>query len=156
MTSIARPSRRLRASATAMRYWGLRILPSRVSLILTAMVKRVLLLVSRCNSAMRAGLPDPVLPRVSDHRTTSAHQPRRWVDSRPLCQSDRGQRKSRHARYMRQLRQRMLAMVAEQLGHPHGLLSPVIAGALNRGNGRAIADAVAAADVQPGATVADI
>src|SRR6476469_245970 len=40
MTSIARPSRRVRASATAMRYWGLRILPSRVSLILTAMMKR--------------------------------------------------------------------------------------------------------------------
>ena len=36
MTSIARPSRRLRASATTMRYWGLRILPRRVSLILTA------------------------------------------------------------------------------------------------------------------------
>src|SRR5262245_15419796 len=62
------------------------------------MVKRLLLLVSRCNSAMRAGLPDPVLPRVSGHRTTSAHQLRRWVDSRPLCQSGRGQRKSRHAR----------------------------------------------------------
>src|SRR5690349_15030817 len=39
MTSIERPSRRVRESATAMRYWGLRILPSRVSLILTAMVE---------------------------------------------------------------------------------------------------------------------
>src|ERR1043165_9004165 len=39
MTSMERPSRRVRASATAMRYWGLRILPSRVSLILTAMVE---------------------------------------------------------------------------------------------------------------------
>src|ERR1700741_4626285 len=46
MTSIARPSRRVRASATAMRYWGLRILRSRVSLILTAMVKRSLLMIA--------------------------------------------------------------------------------------------------------------
>src|ERR1700694_923181 len=44
MTSIDRPSRRGRASATAMRYWGLRILPSRVSLILTAMVEPLLLM----------------------------------------------------------------------------------------------------------------
>lgn len=47
-------------------------------------------------------------------------------------------------------------MVAGQLGRPHGLLGPVVARALNRGNGRAIEDAVAAADVAPGATVADI
>src|SRR4029078_9113159 len=40
MTSRDLPARRVRASATAMRYWGLRILPSRVSLILTAMMKR--------------------------------------------------------------------------------------------------------------------
>src|SRR5689334_12940079 len=40
MTSMERPSRRVRESATAMWYWGLRILPSRVSLILTAMMKR--------------------------------------------------------------------------------------------------------------------
>src|ERR1700759_2681950 len=40
MTLMERPSRRVRESATAMRYWGLRILPSRVSLILTAMMKR--------------------------------------------------------------------------------------------------------------------
>src|ERR1700682_2243281 len=44
MPSIDRPSRRVRASATAMRYWGLRILPSRVSLILTAMVELLLLI----------------------------------------------------------------------------------------------------------------
>ena len=37
MVSIDRPSRRVRASATITRYCGLRILPSRVSLILTAM-----------------------------------------------------------------------------------------------------------------------
>src|SRR6201992_2548056 len=40
MTSIARPSRRVRESATAMRYCGLRIFPSRGSLIFTAMVKQ--------------------------------------------------------------------------------------------------------------------
>src|ERR1700733_11173594 len=55
MTSIARPSRRVRESATAMRYCGLRIFPSRVSLIFTAMVKQLLLRMSRCNSAIRAG-----------------------------------------------------------------------------------------------------
>src|SRR5699024_924873 len=37
MFSIPRPSRRVRASATMIRYCGLRILPRRVSLILTAM-----------------------------------------------------------------------------------------------------------------------
>ena len=46
MTSMDRPSRRVRASATAMRYWGLRILPNRVSLILTAMLKRILLMIA--------------------------------------------------------------------------------------------------------------
>jgi hypothetical protein len=38
-----------------------------VSLILTAMVKHFSS-VSRCNSAMRAELPDPVLPYVYDRR----------------------------------------------------------------------------------------
>src|ERR1700730_2903949 len=71
MPAIERRPRRVRASATAMRYWGLRILPSRVSLIFTAMVKRSLLCVSRCNSATRAGCPDPVLPRVYDHRAST-------------------------------------------------------------------------------------
>src|ERR1700744_4928222 len=70
MISMARPSRRVRESATAMRYWGLRILPSLVSLIFTAMVERLLLLVSRCNSAIRAGCRDPVLPRVCDRAAT--------------------------------------------------------------------------------------
>src|SRR4029079_9271114 len=69
MASIERPSRRVRAAGTAMRYWGLRILPSRVSLILTAMIERYLLL--RCHAAIqrpRAGRPDPVLPYVCDRR----------------------------------------------------------------------------------------
>src|SRR5512139_2529491 len=79
MISIARPSRRVRASATAMRYWGLRILPSRVSLILTAMVERFS---CDCHAAIqrsRAGCPDPVLPYVCDRRAamvarqTAAH-----------------------------------------------------------------------------------
>src|ERR1700739_3349099 len=83
MTSIERPSRRVRASARAMGYWGLRILPSRVSLIFTAMVKRFLLCVSRCNSATRAECPDPVLPRVSDRRAARD----RATDSRLLCQN---------------------------------------------------------------------
>src|SRR5690606_15520780 len=38
MDSMARPSRRVRASATTTRYWGLRILPRRVSLMRTAML----------------------------------------------------------------------------------------------------------------------
>src|SRR6516165_5179447 len=84
MTSIERPSRRVRPSATAMRYWGLRILPSRVSLIFTAMVKRFLLYVSRCNSATRAGCRGPVLPRVCDRRAARS----RAADSRLLCQNE--------------------------------------------------------------------
>src|SRR5271165_7319154 len=70
MISIARPSRRVRESATAMRYCGLRILPSRLSLIFTDIVERLLLWVSRCNSAIRAGCQDPVLPRVRDREAT--------------------------------------------------------------------------------------
>src|SRR5271166_1457587 len=91
MISIARPSRRVRESATAMRYWGLRILPSRLSLIFTDMVKRLLLWVSRCNSAIRAGCRNPVLPRVSaapGHARkgtvagrTAAHCARAWPRS---------------------------------------------------------------------------
>src|SRR6478752_2321521 len=88
MISMARPSRRVRASATAMRYWGLRILPSRVSLILTAMVKPLLLL--RCHAAIqRYGrmCRYPVLPHVCDRRPavvgwqTAAHCAR-------ACRSD--------------------------------------------------------------------
>src|SRR3984885_10559445 len=87
MISIARPSRRVRESGTAMRYCGLRILPNRVSLIFTAMVKRLLLRVSRCNSAIRAGCQDPVLPRVCDRRTSTPLKVGRAADSRPLCQN---------------------------------------------------------------------
>src|SRR5689334_5853986 len=89
MTSMERPSRRVRASATEMRYWGLRILPSRVSLIFTAMVERFLLCVSRCNSAIGAGCPDPVLPRVYDRSAMR----NRSADSRPLCQTRGGDQK---------------------------------------------------------------
>src|SRR6185295_1678724 len=69
MTSMDRPSRRVRASATAMRYWGLRILPNRVSLILTAMIEAIS--PDYCHAAIqrsRAECPDPVLPYVCDHR----------------------------------------------------------------------------------------
>lgn len=58
--------------------------------------------------------------------------------------------------YMTPLRQKLLATVAGQLGHPHGLLAPLVARALNRGNQRAIAAAVDAADPQPGTVAADI
>jgi len=57
---------------------------------------------------------------------------------------------------MTQLRQRLLSTVAGQLGRPHGLLSPLVARLLNRGNGRAIAAAVDAAQVRSGAVAADI
>src|SRR6185369_10852886 len=74
MTSMERPSRRVRASATAMRYWGLRILPSRVSLILTAMMKRFS---CGCHAAIqrsRADCPDPVLPYVCDRRASAVRE----------------------------------------------------------------------------------
>src|SRR6476619_3427077 len=69
MTSMDRPSRRVRASATAMRYCGLRILPNRVSLIFTAMLKRILLMIATLQFSDRGRrCPDPVLPYVCDHR----------------------------------------------------------------------------------------
>lgn len=49
-----------------------------------------------------------------------------------------------------------MTMMAGQLGRPHGALAGVVAGALNRGNGQAIATAVAAAQVPAGGTAADI
>src|SRR6201998_2952371 len=64
MISIARPSRRVRESAIAMRYCGLRILPSLLSLIFTAMVKRVLLMRVTLQFSDPGGCRDPVLPRV--------------------------------------------------------------------------------------------
>jgi SAM-dependent methyltransferase len=57
---------------------------------------------------------------------------------------------------MSQLRQRLLSAVAGQLGRPHGFLSPLVARVLNRGNARAMAAAVKAAQVRPGAVAADI
>jgi ubiquinone/menaquinone biosynthesis C-methylase UbiE len=57
---------------------------------------------------------------------------------------------------MTPLRQRVLATVAGQLSRPHGLLSPFVARALNRGNSRAIAAAVDATATRPGAVAADI
>lgn len=49
-----------------------------------------------------------------------------------------------------------MAAVAGQLGRPHGPLGGVVAGALNRGNGQAIATAVAAAQVPAGGVAADV
>ncbi|MDY6870786.1 MAG: methyltransferase domain-containing protein [Actinomycetota bacterium] len=54
------------------------------------------------------------------------------------------------------IRQRLLTTVAGQLGRPHGRLGGVVAGALNRGNGQAIATAVTAAQVPAGGVAADI
>src|SRR5712671_3373128 len=134
ITSIERPSRRVRASATEMRYWGLRILPSRVSLIFTAMVKRFLLWVSRCNSATRAGRPDPVLPRVCDRRAVRTGNGRA-ADSRLLCQNAIVERKSvaiasaaqpgaagRHHRL--RLLDLLVDLRFDAAGHPPALGSP--------------------------------
>lgn len=57
---------------------------------------------------------------------------------------------------MASLRQRLLTNIAGQLGRPHGPLGGVVAGALNRGNGQAIATAAAAAQVPAGGVAADI
>ena len=54
------------------------------------------------------------------------------------------------------LRERLLSTVAGQLGRPHGILSPFVARALNRGNEKAIAAAVDAAEVERGGVAADI
>jgi ubiquinone/menaquinone biosynthesis C-methylase UbiE len=57
---------------------------------------------------------------------------------------------------MTSLRERLLSTVAGQLGRPHGILSPLVARALNRGNQRAIAGAVEAAHTPLGGVAADI
>jgi SAM-dependent methyltransferase len=57
---------------------------------------------------------------------------------------------------MTSLRDRLLSTVAGQLGRPHGILSPLVARALNRGNERAIAAAVDSAEIPRGAVAADI
>jgi ubiquinone/menaquinone biosynthesis C-methylase UbiE len=54
------------------------------------------------------------------------------------------------------LRERLLSTVAGQLGRPHGMLSPFVARALNRGNEKAIVAAVDAAQVPRGGVTADI
>jgi arsenite methyltransferase len=54
------------------------------------------------------------------------------------------------------LRERLLSTVAGQLGRPHGILSPLVARFLNRGNARAIAAAVDTAEVSRGSVVADV
>jgi ubiquinone/menaquinone biosynthesis C-methylase UbiE len=54
------------------------------------------------------------------------------------------------------LRERLLSAVAGQLGRPHGLLSPFVARALNRGNEKAIAAAVDATEIEQGGVAADI
>jgi arsenite methyltransferase len=54
------------------------------------------------------------------------------------------------------LRERLLSAVAGQLGRPHGILSPFVARALNKGNERAIAAAVEAAAPPRGGVAADI
>jgi ubiquinone/menaquinone biosynthesis C-methylase UbiE len=57
---------------------------------------------------------------------------------------------------MTSLRDRLLSTVAGQLGRPHGLLSPLVARVLNRGNERAIAAAVDSAEIARGSVAADI
>jgi len=54
------------------------------------------------------------------------------------------------------LRERLLSTVAGQLGRPHGILSPFVARALNRGNQKAIVAAVDAAQAPRGVVAADI
>jgi ubiquinone/menaquinone biosynthesis C-methylase UbiE len=49
-----------------------------------------------------------------------------------------------------------LSTVAGQLGRPHGILSPLVARALNRGNERAIAAAVDSAEIPRGAVAMDV
>ncbi|MEV0058312.1 methyltransferase domain-containing protein [Nocardia sp. NPDC050718] len=54
------------------------------------------------------------------------------------------------------VKDRLLTTIADQLGNPHGMLGKGVAFVLNRGNRRAIAEAVAATGADRGATVADI
>ncbi|AGB22650.1 methylase involved in ubiquinone/menaquinone biosynthesis [Mycobacterium sp. JS623] len=54
------------------------------------------------------------------------------------------------------LRERLLSAVAGQLGRPHGILSPFVARALNRGNQKAIVAAVEAAHAPRGGVAADV
>lgn len=54
------------------------------------------------------------------------------------------------------VKDRLLTTIAGQLGNPHGVLGKGVAFILNRGNKRAIAEAVHAAAPAAGATVADV
>lgn len=54
------------------------------------------------------------------------------------------------------VKDRLLTTIADQLGNPHGMLGKGVAFVLNRGNRRAIAEAVTATGADRGATVADI
>ena len=53
-------------------------------------------------------------------------------------------------------RQRLLSIIAGQLGRPHGLLGRGVAIFLNRGNRRAVAAAVQATQIEPGGVAADL
>lgn len=102
---------------------------------------------------MRAELPDPVLPHVCDHRAAVV------AGGQPTIVPDRHvgpEIVAPGTLVPMALRQRLLTTVAGQLGRPHGRLGGVVAGALNRGNGQAIATAVAAAQVPAGGVAADI
>jgi arsenite methyltransferase len=57
---------------------------------------------------------------------------------------------------MTSFRERLMSIVAGQLGRPHGILSPLVARALNRGNKRLIVAAVDAAQINRGDIVADV
>ncbi len=57
---------------------------------------------------------------------------------------------------MDSVRARLLSTLAGQLGNPHGVLGKGVAFLLNRGNKVAIAGAVEATGVAPGATAADV
>src|SRR5690242_10855491 len=57
---------------------------------------------------------------------------------------------------MTSLRDRLLAVVAGQLSRPHGVFSPFVARALNRGNEKLIAGTIDAAGIRPGAAAADV
>jgi len=57
---------------------------------------------------------------------------------------------------MTSIRDRLLSTVAGQLGRPHGIFSPFVARALNRGNEKVIAAAVDAAKIERGGVAADI
>ncbi|WP_280240768.1 class I SAM-dependent methyltransferase [Nocardia abscessus] len=57
---------------------------------------------------------------------------------------------------MNSVRARLLSTLAGQLGNPHGVLGKGVAFLLDRGNKVAIAGAVSATGVAPGATAADI